>query len=90
MPDNPINRLENTMTKEKSFETSLLELEQLVEKLEQGQLPLDESLHLYEQGMQTAKHCQQQLDQARLVLEKLGQQRAEEASDVATDDATEA
>ena len=37
-----------------SFEASLKELEKLVEKLEQGQLPLDESLQLYEQGMQTA------------------------------------
>ncbi|GAB4118830.1 MAG: exodeoxyribonuclease VII small subunit [Gammaproteobacteria bacterium] len=64
------------MNKQASFETSLQELEQLVEKLEQGQLPLDESLKLYEQGMETARHCQQQLDQARLVLEKLGQQAA--------------
>jgi len=77
------------MKKEKSFETSLLELEQLVEKLEQGQLPLDESLHLYEQGMQTAKHCQHQLDQARLVLEKLGQQQADAAGDVSADNAAE-
>lgn len=64
------------MNKQASFETSLQELEQLVEKLEQGQLPLDESLKLYEQGMETARHCQHQLDQARLVLEKLGQQAA--------------
>jgi len=64
------------MNKQASFETSLQELEQLVEKLEHGQLPLDESLKLYEQGMETARHCQQQLDQARLVLEKLGQQAA--------------
>jgi len=31
--------------------------------------------------MQTAQQCQQQLDQARLVLEKLGQQQADEAAE---------
>ena len=69
------------MNEKVSFEASLKELEKLVEKLEQGQLPLDESLQLYQQGMQTAQQCQQQLDQARLVLEKLGQQQADEAAE---------
>lgn len=69
------------MNKQKTFENSLQELEQLVEKLEQGQLPLDESLELYKQGMLSAKHCQQLLDNAKLTLEKLGEEYALTAPD---------
>ncbi len=57
-------------TEQRTFEESLLDLEQLVRELEEGRLGLDESLARYEQGVGLIKHCYQQLRQAeqRIVL----------------------
>ena len=48
------------------FEQSLDELEQLVEKMEQGDLSLDESLAAYERGVGLYRQCQAALEQAEL------------------------
>jgi exodeoxyribonuclease VII small subunit len=48
------------------FEHSLDELEQLVERMEGGELSLDESLASFERGIGLYRHCQQALDQAEL------------------------
>ena len=45
-----------------NVEKSLKELEALVVKLEAGQLPLDEAISAYEQGMELASSCKQALD----------------------------
>ncbi|EGY29785.1 exodeoxyribonuclease VII [Candidatus Regiella insecticola 5.15] len=47
-----------------SFETSLRELEQIVTRLESGELPLEEALNEFERGIQLAKTSQQRLQQA--------------------------
>lgn len=47
-----------------SFETALKELEQIVTRLESGELPLEEALSAFEQGVQLARHGQQTLQQA--------------------------
>lgn len=47
-----------------SFEQSMAELEQLVQQLEQGELPLDQALAHFERGIQLTRQCQQQLEQA--------------------------
>jgi len=47
-----------------SFETSLRELEQIVTRLESGELPLEEALNEFERGIQLAKTSQQTLQQA--------------------------
>lgn len=47
-----------------SFETALLELENVVQSLENGGLPLEASLRSYERGVQLLKHCQDMLGQA--------------------------
>lgn len=47
-----------------SFETSLTELERIVTQLESGDLPLDDALTVFEQGIQLARQGQQQLQQA--------------------------
>jgi len=52
------------MTTEKSFEASLDELEQIVRQLEAGDLPLDRSLELFEQGVRLSRECQKRLDDA--------------------------
>ncbi len=46
------------------FETALSQLEALVAQMENGNLPLDQSLAAYEQGVRLARVCQQRLDQA--------------------------
>lgn len=46
------------------FEDSLTELEQLVERMEQGNLPLEESLKLFERGVQLTRSCQKALKEA--------------------------
>ena len=59
------------------FETALAELEALVEKMEQGDLSLDESLKQFERGVQLTRSCQQALKEAeqkvQTLLEKDGQ-----------------
>jgi exodeoxyribonuclease VII small subunit len=50
---------------ELTFEQAYQQLERVVEQLEQGDLPLDRSLELFERGMQLAKQCESQLDQAQ-------------------------
>jgi exodeoxyribonuclease VII small subunit len=58
------------MTK-KSFESALKELEQIVEQLEAGDLPLERSLELFEQGVKLSRDCQQRLDEAENRVELL-------------------
>jgi exodeoxyribonuclease VII small subunit len=59
------------------FEESLAELEQLVERMEQGNLPLEESLKLFERGVQLSRACQTALQEAEqkvmLLLEENGE-----------------
>lgn len=47
-----------------SFETALNELEQIVNRLETGELPLEDALNEFERGIQLARQGQQQLQQA--------------------------
>ena len=59
------------MAKEKNFEASLKELEQIVEQLENGDLPLEHSLQLFEQGVRLSRDCQKRLDEAERKVELL-------------------
>ncbi len=54
-----------------SFEALFRELEATVAKLEQGDLTLDESLALFERGMELSKKCGEMLDQAELRVQEL-------------------
>ncbi|SNQ62497.1 exodeoxyribonuclease VII small subunit [Candidatus Methanoperedens nitratireducens] len=56
---------------EMSFEESLVELENIVEKLENGQLSLDESLILFDTGIKLVKECDTKLKNAQQQIEKL-------------------
>lgn len=51
-------------TSELKFEAALAELEQIVQNMEGGRLPLEESLEAYRRGAELLKHCQQQLGDA--------------------------
>ena len=55
----------------KSFESSLDELEKIVSKLERGDLPLETSLELFEQGIKLSRECQERLNQAERRIEVL-------------------
>ncbi len=54
-----------------TFEDALAELEEVVARLESGDLPLEETLTLYERGQMLAARCEDALDAAELRLEKL-------------------
>ena len=54
-----------------SFEDALRALEDVVRRLETGEVPLDESISLYERGEKLRKHCQARLDAAQARIEKI-------------------
>ncbi len=53
------------------FELALEELESVLEKLESGTLPLDETVTLYQRGRGLAEHCQHLLDTVELRVKQL-------------------
>lgn len=54
-----------------SFEQAYAQLEETVQKLEAGNLSLEETIALYQAGMALAKRCGQQLDEAELSIKSL-------------------
>ena len=54
-----------------NFEASLEELERIVKQLEKGDLPLEQSLQLFESGMKLSAACKQQLEEAESRVEIL-------------------
>jgi exodeoxyribonuclease VII small subunit len=58
-------------SKPKTFESSLEELERIVRELEQGELTLEKSLELFEQGVKLSRECQERLNQAERRIEML-------------------
>ncbi len=55
-----------------SFDEALRRLEEIVARMEQGDIPLEESLKLYEEGIALSKACAQKLQQAELTMKRLG------------------
>jgi len=60
-----------------SFEDALARLEEIVEKLEAENISLEESVKLYEEGIELSKSCTQTLEQAELRIEKVNEQQAD-------------
>jgi exodeoxyribonuclease VII small subunit len=58
--------------KKHTFEQSLRRLEEIVNQLEQGDVSLEESIKMYEEGMLLSKACIEKLTQSELKLKKLG------------------
>jgi exodeoxyribonuclease VII small subunit len=54
-----------------NFEQAMAELETIVRKLESGQDSLENSIALYERGIQLKKYCEKQLEEAQMKVEKL-------------------
>lgn len=59
------------MAQNQSFETSLTALEKIVRDLETGDLPLEESLKMFEEGVRLSRECQERLNQAERRIEIL-------------------
>ena len=56
---------------EKTFEASLNELEKIVRQLEEGDLPLEKSLKLFEDGVKLSRECRERLTKAERRIEVL-------------------
>jgi exodeoxyribonuclease VII small subunit len=56
---------------ELSFEAAYAQLEGIVTKLESGELSLEESVNMYEQGKKLSDHCQKILDDAELRVNQI-------------------
>ena len=59
------------MEQSKSFETAMKRLEEIVRTMERGELPLEESLKLFEEGTALVRSCTKQLDEAEMKVVKL-------------------
>jgi exodeoxyribonuclease VII small subunit len=71
-----------TIEAQLDFETAMRDLEELVERLEQGDLPLEESLAAFERGVMLTRACQTALKEAEqkveILLKKAGESTVEE------------
>ena len=63
MSDTPIDEM--------SFEAALAELEQVVTRLERGDVPLEDSITLYERGAKLKAHCEARLQAAQMRVEAI-------------------
>jgi len=66
-----ISAMKTNNEQPKSFEASLEALEQIVQELERGDLPLEKSLELFERGIGLSRQCQDRLNQAERRIEIL-------------------
>ena len=62
--------------RQRSFESAFAELEEVVRRLEEGELSLEEAISLYERGQALARFCQARLDQAELRVTQLAAEPA--------------
>ncbi|MCB1480900.1 MAG: exodeoxyribonuclease VII small subunit [Rhodobiaceae bacterium] len=69
MADNPATLPEDVA--KLSFEDALAQLEEIVGKLEKGQVPLEESIRIYERGEALRRHCDVLLKEAEAKIEKI-------------------
>lgn len=65
------------MEEKMSFEQAIKRLEAVVRELETGDLPLDQALALFQEGVTLTRHCGAQLDAAEARIEKLLEQNGE-------------
>jgi exodeoxyribonuclease VII small subunit len=78
-------------SKPADFEQALAELESLVERLEKGDLPLEEALRTFERGVALTRHCQASLTAAQqkveILLKRSGQSDVSPFEEESADDA---
>ena len=69
-----LNMTKSNTKKQFNFDLSLKQLEKIVAKMEEDDLPLEESIKLFEEGMKLSKTCQAALKEAEGKIKKLSQQ----------------
>ena len=69
-----------------TFEQAIKELTGIVEKIEQGEIPLENSLQQYERGMALIAHCRMVLQKAEKRIEKIGKEQESEDRSQRTED----
>ena len=57
--------------KEKKFEEAMSELEQIVQQLERGDVPLDEAIAKFQEGMALSQYCNETLTKAEEAVSKM-------------------
>lgn len=57
--------------KEKKFEVAMSELEQIVQQLERGDVPLDEAIAKFQEGMALSQYCNETLTKAEETVSKM-------------------
>lgn len=62
-------------TSKPSFEKAIKELTEIVQKIEGGETPLQDSLEQYERGMTLIKHCREILEKAEKRIEKISESK---------------
>jgi len=63
--------MSDTPVEELSFEAAMTELETVVRQLEAGQVPLEDSIRLYERGAKLKEHCEARLKAAEARVEAI-------------------
>jgi exodeoxyribonuclease VII small subunit len=56
---------------QRSFEEAMKELEEIVERLEEGDVPLEESIRLFQEGMKRSKECHEKLQAVEKQMDQL-------------------
>ena len=78
-----------TETSIKDFEAAIAELEAIVKKLEEGDIALEQSLALYERGVQLSRFCHARLEEAERRIEILNERgELKPASSTLTDESS--
>ncbi|BDS06219.1 hypothetical protein NT6N_12590 [Oceaniferula spumae] len=93
MPSSPKKSKSQSAKQTPSFEQALEELENMVETMESGQLPLEKLIANYERGAELIGHCETVLDDARKRLELITlkpKASSEEATNESTQDEAQA
>ena len=71
----------NSKKKSLNFESTLSEIEKIIESLEEGNLSLEDSIEAYEKGISLTKACQKMLSDAELKIKKLSSKEGEGITD---------
>jgi exodeoxyribonuclease VII small subunit len=72
-----VTKKKTTTAKDFDFEATLAELEELVERMEQGEMPLEDSLRDFERGIALTRQCQQALKDAEQKVQQLSAKQAD-------------
>jgi len=63
--------MSNNLSEKRSFENSLQELQRIVYELQSGEIPLEKTVQLYQQGVTLRRECQERLVEAERLIETL-------------------